>query len=204
MIDGTKLQDRLAAAGYSPGAIDGRIGPRSYAALFSFIAGRQLGDRGRDLGIGAAAHFPRYQVSRGLRLVHFLGQTAHETMRYQYLREIWGPTAAQRRYEGRRDLGNVEFGDGRRYLGRSLIHLTGRANYRACGKRLGIPLEQNPELAERPDVAVLIACDYWASRSINDLADRDDLEAVTRAVNGGTNGLADRRELTARAKAILL
>lgn len=204
MIDGTQLQERLVAAGYSPGAIDGRIGPRTFAALFSFMAGRDLRERARELGIGAAAYLPRFQIGRGLRLAHFLGQTAHETMRYVHLREIWGPTAAQRRYEGRRDLGNVEIGDGQRYLGRGLIHLTGRSNYRTAGKRLGIPLERNPELAERADVAVLTACDYWSERGLNVLADRDEFEAITRAINGGTNGLADRLELTARAKAILL
>lgn len=203
-IDIFRLQRRLTEAGFSPGAVDGRLGPRTYARLFSFVAGRELGGIGRDLGVGANMHLRSYDITTGRRLAHFLGQTAHESGRFRHFVEIWGPSPTQQRYEGRRALGNVRPGDGRRYLGRGIIQLTGRANYRDAGARLGLPLEASPELAARPDIAVLVAADYWRSRNINDAADDDDLEQVTWLINGGTNGIEDRRELTARARRVLL
>jgi len=203
MIDTRTVQNRLAAAGYDPGAIDGWIGPKTYRALFSFMARRDLGEVGAQLGKAANQHFPVYQIDRQLRLRHFLSQTAHESGGYKWFRELWGPTDAQRRYEGRADLGNTRTGDGKRYMGRGILQLTGRANYREVGERLGLALEATPELAENPGVSLLIACDYWRSRTINILADSDDVIGVTRRVNGGLNGIDDRKRLLARAKIIL-
>jgi putative chitinase len=111
--------------------------------------------------------------------------------------------ASGEEYEGRVDLGNTHPGDGPRYKGRGLIQLTGRANYREYGKALGIDLEGHPEWAAEPKRSLLIACEYWKRRNINAACDRDDIEAVTRLINGGVNGLAARRALTARAKAVL-
>jgi peptidoglycan hydrolase-like protein with peptidoglycan-binding domain len=91
-------------------------------------------------------------------------------------------------YEGRRDLGNTEPGDGARYHGRGFIQLTGRANYRAYGQKLGQPLEQHPELALQPDVAAQVLAHYLADHGIAGLAGRGDWEGVRRAVNGGLNG----------------
>ena len=94
-------------------------------------------------------------------LAAFLSQVAHESGSFHHVREIWGPTKTQRGYEGRSDLGNTQPGDGKRYLGRGYIQITGRANYRRYGKKLGIDLENNPELAERPDIAARVAVEYW-------------------------------------------
>jgi putative chitinase len=141
-----------------------------------------------------------------LRVAHFLGQVGHETGQLRYRGEIWGPTKAQRRYEGRRDLGNIQPGDGYRFRGRGPFQLTGRANYCACGKALRLPLEQDPDLVTRdPVVAVKTALWYWeaARPRLSALADRDDLSAVTRQINGGQNGLYDRRICTDRAKQAL-
>lgn len=151
---------------------------------------------------------PQAGVKTPLRVAHFLAQAAHETDHFRTLREYWGPTAAQRGYEGRKDLGNVQKGDGIRYLGRGIFQLTGRTNYRECGKALGFDLEGEPQLAERPDVAVRTACWYWSTRkrqdkSLNDWADLDDAVAITKAINGGTNGLAMRLEMLGRAKEAL-
>jgi len=124
----------------------------------------------------------------------FVSQLAHESGNFQYLREIWGPTAAQARYEGRKDLGNIYLGDGFRFRGRGFIQITGRNNYRLAGKYLGIDLESNPDLAADPDIAVKIALWYWrvARPSIPALAKEGNIKAVTKLINGGYNGLQDR------------
>lgn len=126
----------------------------------------------------------------------FLAQMAHESGSFKYSHEIWGPTAAQRRYEGRKDLGNVRPGDGKRYMGRGYIQLTGRSNYRQVGEYLGIDLEGNPELAARADIAALVALWYWrvARKNIPAAARKGDIRTVTRLINGGYNGLADRQQ----------
>ena len=102
------------------------------------------------------------------------------------------------RYEGRADLGNNQPGDGQRYCGRGLIQITGRANYAAARNRMraiGIDcpdFEAEPEQLEEPWWAALSAADYWTSRGLNPLADAGDFEAITRRINGGLNGQADR------------
>jgi len=203
-MDAKKIQRALKAANRDPGPIDGILGPKSYRALFDYMARRPLDERGNLLAKGAAKHFPAYSINTELRLAHFLAQAAHETGDFCYMQELWGPTPAQKRYEGRADLGNTEPGDGKRYMGRGIFQLTGRANYRAIGKALGLPLEEEPWLAAQPDTSVHIACHYWMTRGINALADRDDLFAVTRKINGGTNGIRDREKCLARAKAVIL
>ena len=197
MIAWPPIQTRLGVAA------DGSAGPVTYAALFNKIAGHPLGERGAALGVGAHAFFSLYRIDSPLRLAHFLGQTAHESELYWYLRELWGPTPAQIRYEGRLDLGNTQAGDGHLFLGRGILQITGRANYRACGQRISVDLEGNPQLAERPDIAVQTACDFWAAHELNALADADDVNGLTRKINGGLNGLSDRIALTEIAKGIL-
>ena len=151
----------------------------------------------------------RYGISTPARLTMFLAQVGHESGAFRYVRELWGPTPAQLRYEGRRDLGNVQPGDGRRYCGRGLIQTTGRANYVALRDRLrrwmpdAPDFEAHPELLEQPWWAALSAADYWNWRGLNALADAGDFLAVTRRINGGTNGLADRQQRWDRAKAAM-
>lgn len=87
---------------------------------------------------------------------YILATAWHETGQFKWLREIWGPTAAQKRYEGRADLGNTVTGDGKRFMGRGYVHITGRANYADWGRRLGLDLLGKPELAERPEIAARI------------------------------------------------
>lgn len=98
---------------------------------------------------------------------------------------------------GRKNLGNVEPGDAARFTGRGYVQLTGRSNYEAAGKALGIDLVRNPELAKDPATAARIATWYWQSRSgLSEAAKRGDVSAVTKKINGGTNGLADRQAKT--------
>ncbi len=143
------------------------------------------------------------------RVAAFLAQIAHESGRLAHVRELWGPTPAQLRYEGRLDLGNTEKGDGFRYRGRGLIQTTGRANYRATSKGLAEfvskcpDFEASPELLEAPRWAALSAAWFWHSRSLNALADAGDFMRLTRRINGGTNGYADRLSLWDAAKGAL-
>lgn len=141
-----------------------------------------------------------YDISTRLRIAHFLGQTCHESAGFRTTEEF----ATGDAYEGRRDLGNTQKGDGRRYKGRGLLQLTGRANYREYGKLLKVDLENNPDSAAEPVLSLRIACEYWKSRKINAACDRDDLITVTRLINGGTNGLEDRRDKTSRAKTAII
>lgn len=104
-------------------------------------------------------------------------------------------------YGGR--MGNTEPGDGWAYRGRGLIQLTGRANYRAAGLDLDLPLEAEPDRAALPNEAALTAAWYWHQHGCNAMADNRLIVAITQAVNGGTNGLADRQRLYALASAEL-
>ena len=121
----------------------------------------------------------------------------------KYMREIWGPTAAQARYEGRVDLGNTQSGDGPKYRGRGLIQISGRSNYKTCGEALGLDLINQAELLEKPQHACMSAAWFWATRGHNTLADEGKFETITRRINGGLNGLADRQMLYARALKVL-
>jgi putative chitinase len=137
-----------------------------------------------------------YEINTVLRIAHFMGQVTHECAGFRTTEEFASGAA----YEGRKDLGNTQKGDGKRYKGRGLIQLTGRRNYNAIGNRLGLPLEDEPELAAEPVNALKIACEYWKSRHINVEADKDHLIQVTKLVNGGINGLEDRRHYMQKAK----
>lgn len=142
----------------------------------------------------------KYQITTALRAAHFIAQVGHETASFLYMEEIASGAA----YEGRTDLGNTQPGDGKRFKGRGLIQLTGRSNYTAYSKDCGVDYVNNPfAVVSDPFVCVDVACWYWSNRKINELADRDDVKAVTKAVNGGFNGLDDRMDYLKRAKAVL-
>lgn len=164
------------------------------------LAPRAKKDLLKSLAKAAPEILEEYEINTALREAHFWAQAAHETGNFKYMFEIWGPTPVQSRYEGRKDLGNTQSGDGFKYRGRGIFQLTGRANYEKYGEALGLDLVNNPDLAANPEVALRIACEYWKSRKINACADKDDVVAVTKKINGGTNGIADRRVCLATAK----
>ena len=145
------------------------------------------------------AAMQEYHINSPLRQAAFIAQIAHESGELRYVKEIASGAA----YEGRKDLGNTQPGDGMRYKGRGLIQITGRNNYAECGKALGVDLITNPELLETNDLACRSAAWFWASHGLNDLADKGDFDRITKRINGGLNGYQERLVYHARAKTAL-
>ena len=117
---------------------------------------------------------------------------------------MWGPTAAQSKYEFRKDLGNTEPGDGKRFKGRGLIQITGRANYKSVSDALETDYIANPEYLERPNDASLSAAWFWKEHGLNELADVGDFATITRRINGGLNGWNSRLDYWNKAKQVLV
>jgi len=192
-MDVRNLQATLGAK------VDGLFGPASFTALFQ-KCGATI-DRAQELAICANRYFPEYGVmDTALRLAHFMAQLLHESGGFRYMEEI----ASGQAYEGRADLGNTQAGDGKLFKGRGPIQLTGRANYRTYGAALGMDFERHPEIVSLPSIGLRVALEFWKQRGLNTLADGDDIVAITRKVNGGTNGLADRNAQLAKLKAWML
>lgn len=140
-----------------------------------------------------------YEINTPLRLANLLAQCAHESDGFKTLEEYASGAA----YEGRKDLGNTEKGDGVKYKGRGMIQLTGRGNYTIYGARLNLDLVNNPTLAATGKVSVLTALEYWKTKGLNALADKDDINTITHRINGGENGLPQRIAYLAKAKAVI-
>lgn len=140
-----------------------------------------------------------FEIDNPAREAAFIAQIAHESGSFRYVKEL----ASGEAYEGRQDLGNIHPGDGVRFKGRGLIQITGRTNYYQCGSALGVDLIAQPELLEQPSYACRSAAWFWSSRHLNELADKGDFERITRRINGGLNGLADRLAYFERAKEAL-
>lgn len=165
-----------------------------------------LPNAGRQAGVFVPAlntAMNRYGIVGTPRAAAFIAQIGHESGQFRWLKELWGPTAQQVAYEGRADLGNTVKGDGSRYRGRGLIQITGRANYAACGESLGLDLINQPELLEQPQYAAMSAAWFWSTKGLNTLADQGDFVKITRRINGGINGMADRQALYDKALKVL-
>lgn len=145
------------------------------------------------------------QINTRRRIAAFLAQIGHESGSLVYVKELGGPTYFAK-YDGRKDLGNTQPGDGARFAGRGLIQVTGRANYLKASQALfgDNRLLSTPELLEQPEWATKSAVWYWSTRNLNDMADADRFTDLTRAINGGTNGLEDRRARYKYALSILV
>lgn len=142
-------------------------------------------------------------ITTPVRLAAFLAQVGHESGSLKHTAELWGPTDAQRTYEGRKSLGNTQIGDGYFFRGRGLIQCTGRANMTQMAEWLNLDLLRSPELLEQPRWAALSAATWWARHGCNQLADAGDFVALTKRINGGTNGLEDRLKRWEKAKAVI-
>lgn len=165
-----------------------------------------LPNAGRNVGVFVPVlntAMGRYGIVGTLRVSAFIAQVGHESGQLRYVREIWGPTAQQLGYEGRSDLGNTVKGDGYKFRGRGLIQITGRANYAACGEALGLDLINQPELLEQPPHAAMSAAWFWSTRGLNTLADQKDFAKITKRINGGLTGQAERQALYERALKVL-
>lgn len=149
------------------------------------------------------------------RLAHFIAQLAHESGGFQWDREIWGPTKAQKGYEGRADLGNTQKGDGSKFRGYGPIQVTGRGNttrfHTWCiAKGLNPPdFTKTPALICTDPWEGLSAIWYWdlgnpEAKSLNRYADKNDIQMITRRINGGLNGYEDRLDYYDRAALVLL
>lgn len=165
-----------------------------------------LPNAGQSAGVFVSAlntAMNHYQIVGPTRVAAFIAQIGHESGQLKYVKEIWGPTKAQAKYEGRADLGNTVKGDGSKFRGRGLIQITGRANYEACGEALALDLINHPELLEKPQHACMSAAWFWASRGLSTLADAGKFDTITNRINGGQNGAADRQALYAKALKVL-
>ena len=160
-------------------------------------------DRAQTFAPLIDAAMAEFGIDTPARQAAFLAQVGHESGGLHWMVEIWGPTDAQSRYEGRADLGNTQPGDGYKFRGRGLIEITGRANYVECGAGLGVDLIAAPEQLGLPPLAARSAAWYWGWRGLNGLADNGDFLTITRRINGGTNGLVDREALYAVAQSTL-
>ena len=140
------------------------------------------------------------------RIVHYLAQVFHESGKLRYVEEL----ASGAQYEGRKDLGNTQKGDGVRFKGRGYIQLTGRANYtkfNECDLCTEDVLKHPEKVAEFP-LNQIASMWFWQQHGLNELADRDDggligeeiVRQITKRVNGGTNGLSERKFFYRRFK----
>ena len=148
-----------------------------------------------------------FKIDTPLRMAHFLAQIAHESNELRNVKEIGSPSYFEKYDTGKlkKMLGNLKPGDGYKYRGRGLIQITGRANYMAYqnSPHCKGDIITHPELLEKPLGAVKSAMWFWETHGLNELADKDSVLAVTRRINGGTNGLESRKIYLARAKEAL-
>ena len=176
------------------------------------------------------ATFEKFDISTPERQACFLGQCAHESGGFTALSEnlnysaaslcrVWPkrfPTVtdgqnyernpqkiANKVYANRMGNGDEESGEGFAYRGRGLIQLTGKSNYEACGEAIGVDLVSNPDLVATPEYAALSAGWFWDKNHLNKFADANDMEGLTKKINGGTHGIEDRVARTQLALDIL-
>lgn len=144
-------------------------------------------------------------INRRRRIAAFLAQIGHESGSLVYTKELGGPKYFAK-YEGRTDLGNIQTGDGAKFCGRGMIQVTGRANYARASQVLfgDDRLLKTPEILEQPEWAAKSAAWYWSTHNLNALADADRFTDITKAINGGTNGLEDRKARYRLALSVLV
>jgi putative chitinase len=173
----------------------------------------------------------KYGINTPLRLSHFLAQTAHESGGFRLIEENLNYSAdslnkvfpkyfknagrdaneynrqpekiANVVYASRMGNGDTASGDGFRFRGRGLIQLTGRSNYTNLSKDIGVSVEETVAYLGTPEGAVESAAWFWSKNGLNALADKDDVVAVTKKINGGTIGLDDRKKHTEEFKELL-
>jgi putative chitinase len=171
-----------------------------------------LPNAGKQAGVFASAlnlAMERFQINNRLRMAAFIAQVGHESGQFRYMKELGGDQYLSKYDTGTlaKRLGNTPEadGDGQKYRGRGLIQVTGLDNYHACSKALfgDDRLLRTPELIEQAEWACKSAAWFWNSRNLNALADAGDFVGVTKRINGGVNGLAERQAFYTTALKVL-
>jgi predicted chitinase len=208
----------LAVGGAATAAALHNPGPLTLEQLLAIMPRVPAPTRG-----SAVRHLNRAMQEGGIspsprRMAAFLAQLALESGELRYSVELPHgkpvrgcrvceagrvPHAAGEQYEGRATLGNTQPGDGVLFKGRGPIQLTGRDNYTAAGKALGLDLVKRPELAGELAVGLRVAVWFWNSRRLSPLADAGDFDTITYRINGGYNGKAERDAYYATAQRVL-
>jgi putative chitinase len=174
--------------------------------------------------------FEKYNINTAQRQACFIGQCMHESNGFKTLTENLNYSAralmatwpsrfpneeeankyarqpekiANKVYGGRMGNGPEETGEGWKYRGRGIKQLTGKDNYERCGSGLGVDLVSNPDWLLDPKYATLSAGWFWNKHNLNDLADKNDIETMTKRINGGLLGLDARKAAIAKAKSVL-
>ena len=165
--------------------------------------------------------FERYSINTPLRICHYLAQILHETGAFVYKEEIWGNTKAQLGYDTRADLGNTpeKDGDGKLYKGRGDIQITGKGNYKKLTVDFNVDLIKNPQLLATEPYCSMCGGWFWNQRKLNFIADKPDswrgtiserledlpkFEYITARINGGLNGIDDRKKWLEKCKSVLV
>lgn len=171
-----------------------------------------LPSAGKQVGVFASSltlAMDQFKINTRLRMAAFIAQVGHESGQFRYVRELGGDQYLSKYDTGTlaARLGNTPEadGDGQRFRGRGLLQITGRDNYLACSKELfgDDRLLRTPELLEQAEWACKSAAWFWNSRNLNALADAGSFETITRRINGGLNGLAERQAFYATALKVL-
>lgn len=177
----------------------------------SKITGKPVNDNMRSVVAALDLYGSKFGLDRPHRLAHYLPQIIHENGAFRYDREVWGPTAAQKRYDTRTDLGNTKEvdGDGKLYAGRGPFQITGKSNYQQFTDWCRAQGLNPPDFVAKPDLVItdpwegLVPIWYWSTRKLNDYADDNDIEQITKKINGGLNGFADRLNWYTRTALVL-
>lgn len=182
------------------------------AQQLATIVGKPINENMVSIEVGLDAYGERFGLVPLHRLAHYIAQLCHESGAFRYDREVWGPTPAQARYDTRTDLGNTAAadGDGERNSGRGPLQITGGANLREFTAWVRANVDPNaPDFFADPDQINVDPWEgvgpiwYWATRKLNAYADANDIEMITRRINGGLNGFADRLHWYTRAALVL-
>lgn len=141
-----------------------------------------------------------FDINNPQREAMFIAQVAHESGGFNYTREL----SSGEQYQGRKDLGDIDPGIGAWTKGRGLIEITGVDNYKKASAYFGLDFMFDPEQLEQPDISSRVAAWFWKEHGLNELADKGDFLRITKIINGGTNGYADRQAYLQRAQGVIV
>lgn len=196
-FDARPIQQRLNTVAKAGLVVDGVCGKATIAALMRAAVGSGTAPLATALAPELATRLPAQGIVTAPEIQMFLAQSCVETDGFRTLKE-YGGAKYFARYDGRKDLGNTQPGDGARFPGRGVLQTTGRYNYTQLHKITGIDCVEHPELLEQPGPAVESAAIYWVKRELRTPALAGDVLRCTKLINGGTNGFEERKAAYAR------